>query len=174
LELKNTTSQNETINEVENSDVDEEINTNCILNNLKAKKKKIMIEKNKISNSQEENLIKKEKSNNSGNKLQKLGSTVANEYNKSNFNENDFSWKIFENVENSFLLQDKLKKAYFSKKHSHQLHIYNYIEKGYNPGNWYCDVCKKNYNKEIDNLCCLKCQYDICSDCYYLEVNYIE
>jgi len=65
-------------------------------------------------------------------------------------------------------------KTYRCKVHSHKLSYFNYTDKGYVPGGWYCDVCKLSFDKSICNLHCKSCQWDICDTCYSLEIEYLE
>lgn len=58
--------------------------------------------------------------------------------------------------------------------HPHLLFYVNYLQKSqdYASGNWYCDICRKSFNREVVNFYCDLCSYDLCDSCYEKNKKY--
>ena len=52
--------------------------------------------------------------------------------------------------------------------HPHEVIFSDYSIKAsrYRKGGWICDVCRKNFNYDVPNFCCLLCTFDICDSCF--------
>lgn len=52
--------------------------------------------------------------------------------------------------------------------HQHGLIFTDYTLKKseYRTGTWHCDECGKSYGREVKNLYCGLCSYDLCMECY--------
>lgn len=50
-----------------------------------------------------------------------------------------------------------------SKTHLHPMVF------GFRKYTWKCDNCKKEYSNLVKSSCCLKCDYDLCAQCYFYE-----
>lgn len=101
--------------------------------------------------------------------------TVVFEPNNNIYNPINIEYEAKVNyILNSNKENNKNKKKYHYKEHPHELMYFTYTEKGYVPGGWYCDVCKKSYEKNIVNLHCKKCGWDVCDTCYSSGIEYLE
>lgn len=97
--------------------------------------------------------------------------------NSNNYNNNNNNL-TFEQKAEYLLSQHKIskdinKKVFFSKQHPHKLQYCNNSEKGYSSG-WFCDICKKSFSDSYKSLHCKLCEWDICDDCFSLDIEYLE
>jgi len=76
---------------------------------------------------------------------------------------------IFEQIFGKVLIQNSGKKGK-SKFHEHILIYSDYTMKApqYAKANYYCDHCKEEFSKKVNNYHCKKCNYDLCDKCFSL------
>lgn len=66
------------------------------------------------------------------------------------------------------------KKSFTTCHHCHPLKYLTSAEKGYSSNGWYCDICKKHYDTDINSMHCILCGWDLCNNCFFKDYQYLE
>lgn len=66
------------------------------------------------------------------------------------------------------------KKSFITIHHNHPVLFLSSEEKGYSSEGWYCDICSNSYKAEVKSMHCKICGWDMCSNCFYNDFQYLE
>ena len=78
---------------------------------------------------------------------------------------------LFESIFGGILGKSKLGRKGRSKYHEHVLVFSDYTMKDpdYAKGDYFCDICKQRFSRDVDNFYCKICGFDLCERCFKIS-----